>query len=608
MLEKKKTPLLAEESKLEQTSKTMIPRRLPTNIYRRFSVANILLKNSPKFDDAELLAGKLTTDLYKAKRSKEDFQWSPKSNVEAEKEYAERMEKFMKLSAAFQGLLIVVGLGVASTVYMKWPQIKGWWLAKDFRLDDDAIEQLKKHKHKKALLEIPYIPEDQKPSSVPGLYYWGADGRGNSIKFPTRVPWFNDQYLRDVALSEVSPNLAIDAKGNLLAWDRKSCDMLLPGQDLVQVKISNDVAYALNKRGQILVIPLKDKFERKRNTQWRRSWLMPWKKHCHYRWKLSTSPCFREKGEKMITQYCVGKEHLIVLSNVGKAYVCATGVEPACDAKSRGQFGVPTLSQFDQFPDCNELYEIELLNNAVGQNKINQRKIVQIACGDHHTLARDSIGELYSFGLNTNGQLGQPISYDMETVAFPKKVGNFSAHFPRDTFLKCADIHCSGNTSYVSVVPQDMRAYFKNQGKVADEDSAKITYFSFGIGIHGELGNGHFKHSQSEPTKVKILNDTKDSKFGGRVKEWACGENHVLCKLENGNVVAWGSNDKGQLGNGKRIKSCKPFNIPKLLEPGIRYSKDPENLIYGSENFMKLSDEQSITAGGNSSCIFWKAK
>ncbi|SCU83537.1 LADA_0C12024g1_1 [Lachancea dasiensis] len=572
-----------------------------------------LYKNTPRFDDAELMASKLNNAAYTAKRSKEDYQWAEKSAQEVENEHNDRMARMMKISAALRGLFVVAGLGAAYTLYMQWPQIKGWWLATGSKLDDNAIEVLKKRKEKKRQMEFPTIPADEPGSSVPGLYYWGY-GRndGKNSKFPLRVPQFDGEKLSDVFLSAENGNLAINDRGDLYLWDTASRKLILGDQNLVSVKGSNGVAYALNKKGELLVIPVADDIERSRFVKTMRSWLLPWRTYCKYERKLDTTQIFTNRGENKVVQFDVGKDHLVFISNAGKAYTCATGVKRSPGIKSKGQFGVPTLSQFDPFPECNKVYEIELLNHGVSDSGNASKKIEKIACGNYHTLALDSLGELFSFGVNTHGQLGQPISYDMEYIPFPKKVTNFSGHFSRDTYLRVVDINAGGDTSFATVLPQDVHKYFKNKGNVAlEEDIDKITYFAFGSGISGELGNGHFKHSQQEPTKLKVVNDITDGAStvlprSSKIAHWACGKEHVFCQLENNEVVTWGSNSEGQLGNGKKIKSCRPINIPQLLEPGTVLKNGIEQNTAAS-NKLRLSPGQVLVAGDLSSCIYWKA-
>lgn len=584
---------------------------------RLITVANFhscirLSKNEPKYDDAEIIGKRLTKDNYVGKRDKSEYRWDDKPNALAEKEYIDRMEKLAKIYAVFQGVLLLLGVGAAGTAYMMWPQIKGWWLSKDIRVSDDVIEKLKEKKERKKLEDIPVVPDETPDSSVPGLYYWGkqldGDSNNSSVsKFPLRVPFFNDKALRDVALADTQKygNLAIDKDGNLFQWDLNRCELILKDQNLVTVKISNDVAYALNKSGDILVIPLNDSQARLSRTSSSRSLLLPWKKYTKYSWKLDTKSALHYPGERRVTYFDVGSNHLVLLSNAGKAYTCSTGVKTNPDERSKGQFGIPNFSQFDPYPTVNKLYEIELLNKGITGDHITSRYISKVACGDYHTLAIDSNGELFSFGLNTYGQLGQNISYDMEYVPFPKKVSTFSGHFDKQSFLKCVDIHCSGDTSYVVISSQDILQLFKRDRPLAMDEQSDITYFAFGNGIQGQLGNGHFKHSQSDPTKMKIINDFKDS--NAKVADWYCGGQHTFVKLKNGEVMCWGSNDCGQLGNGKKIKYDKPKAIPKLIEPGEHYDSKNVSTLYDEKNKLVLSNKQEIRAGKHASCLFWKA-
>lgn len=570
----------------------------PVQLRALSSGRRLMRSNAPKFDEAELMASDLESKPYKAKKSVMDYEWPDKSAEDLKRENQDRIEKLMKLSAAFQGLLLLAGIGIGATVYAKWPQIKGWWLTKDLRVDDDTIEKLIKKKAKKSVADIPVVPATEPGFDVPGVYAWGDNGSSASKSrpgsvFPRRSSFFDGKYLRDVCLATVDgvpTNLAIDEKGNLLRWSDRECECILADQNLVSVKESNSCAYALNKSGEILIIPLRSDDTRLSHMQIKRSWILPWKKYTEYGLKLETAGVFRGKGEKKVRDFDTGKEHLVLISNVGKAYSCATGTDVSDGQRPCGQFGVPTLSHFDKFPPTNKLYEIELLNNGLNEdNKVQKRNIEQVACGNYHTLARDLNGNLFVFGLNRYGQLGLPILYDIDQSPYPKVVNRFNSYFTRDIDVRCVDLHCSGDTSYVTMTAS-------NLGDKANPSAKESTsYFSFGDGQFGELGNGNFRNSQSEPAPVKDIPEAN------KVVEWACGEKHVLCKLQNGDVLAWGANDHGQLGTGKRIKHGKPISIPDILKPGVKNS--PEELI---KTRLQLLPGQHLAAGENASCIYWR--
>lgn len=567
-------------------------------LYRSFHINAAKLIGKQPFDEAEIYASKLNNGEYKSKRTAADFQWPERSEQQSREDAEDRMDKMMKVTAMFQGLLIVAGIGATATLAMQWSQVQSWWLEEGVEEGKISFEKLKEKKLKKKLLDIPFVPDTELGPEIPGLYYFGGDSK-NSL-FPRRNAGFNNKKLRDVSLGENSNNLAIDEHGDLLQWGNKGFEVLLQDQNLVTVKQSNGCAYALNKKGKLLIIPLDDAELRSKYINFKRSWVLPWKKYCYYNWKIDTNDSFHGKGENKIVQFDTGKEHLVLISNIGKAYTCSTGVTPADDSKSNGQFGVPTLSQFDYFPKCNKLHEIELLNNSLDdKDTVFKRKIEQVACGGYHTLARDSNGNLFSFGLNTFGQLGLPISYEMEKIPYPKTVGGFQSYFTRDEFVKCVDIQCGGDTSYVTMQSQSMQDYYK--GKKMRTDS-KISYFSFGNGQCGQLGNGSFRNSQPTPTKIKAINaDELGASTFSKVKKWSCGGEHVVCELENGDILTWGGNDNGQLGTGKRFKQCKPQCIPELLRPGVK------NTIESiSTTQLILNAEQTIATGPNSSCIYWQ--
>lgn len=584
-------------------TRCLMQRPIPGLQRQFFRSALILKSNKPKFDEAELLSPQINSAPYKAKKLGNSYEWPDRSEEQLKKENDERLEKLMKLSAVVQGLLFVVGIGIAGTVYSKWPQIKGWWLSVDRRVDDDTIERLSRKKAKKSMAEIPLIPASELGPDTPGLYYWGGNGTPTrkdkpGIIFPKRNQLFDNKRLKDVCLitiDGVEKNLAIDYDGNLLQWNEQSCEVILPDQRLIKVKESNGCAYALNKYGEILIVPLKNDELRLKYMHRKRSWFLPWRQYYKYGWKLDTEHCFNDKHEKKVAQFDTGKEHLVLVSNTGKAYTCSTGLEHSNNSKSYGQFGVPNLSQFDKFPACNELYEIELLNSSLSDNnEVNKRIIEQVACGNYHTLARDSLGSIFVFGLNQYGQLGLPISYDTEQIPFPKILNRFNSYFKRDVHLKCVDVNCCGETSYVAMQAIQIDEHIRD--KIAPVES--ISYFSFGNGQHGELGNGTFKNSQSEPSLIKIINYND---LAHKIEEWSCGGKHVICKMNNGDIVAWGCNDNGQLGSGKRIKQCKPQFIPKLFLPGVKNSQEA---VFSSK--LSLESGQVVAAGENSSCIYWQ--
>lgn len=139
----------------------------------------------------------------------------------------------------------------------------------------------------------------------------------------------------------------------------------------------------------------------------------------------------------------------------------------------------------------------------------------QIAAGGSHALVLLDSGEVYAWGGNDSGQLGQG---DLLFRALPTKV-----NLPR------AAIAVGAGRSHSIALLDDGRV------------------FTWGANNLGQLGN-----AGREPLY------TPTASLLGDVAQIAVGNNHVLALRIDGSVWAWGANASGQLGDG----SFKPARIP----------------------------------------------
>ncbi|XP_026672960.1 probable E3 ubiquitin-protein ligase HERC4 isoform X2 [Ceratina calcarata] len=192
--------------------------------------------------------------------------------------------------------------------------------------------------------------------------------------------------------------------------------------------------------------------------------------------------------------------------------------------------------------------------------------VIQIACGMKHALALTNNGELFSWGCNSEGQLG---------------LGDESHQYERKpTFIKAlagipiAFIACGG---YHSIAISKSGAVFgwgKNAfGQLGLNDTqdrnlpcqlqtlqnAKVCYaacgeefsvfltldggvFTCGGGMYGQLGHGS-NTNEILPRQVMEL-------MGSTVTQISCGRKHTLALVPSGGkVYAWGLGGAGQLGN-----------------------------------------------------------
>ena len=168
------------------------------------------------------------------------------------------------------------------------------------------------------------------------------------------------------------------------------------------------------------------------------------------------------------------------------------------------------------------------LTPALIQNSLLGRKVVQVACGSHHSLCLTADGDIFSWGQNNCGQIGSGTTTNQST---PRKV---SASFGG---RKVVGITC-GQTSSMAVL---------ENGEV----------YGWGYNGNGQLGLGN-NINQLNPQRVTALQ-------GVVVTNVVCGYAHTLAVTDEGVLYAWGANSYGQLGTGNKANSCTPTKVGEDL-------------------------------------------
>ncbi|KAL4472586.1 hypothetical protein ABPG74_018535 [Tetrahymena malaccensis] len=158
-------------------------------------------------------------------------------------------------------------------------------------------------------------------------------------------------------------------------------------------------------------------------------------------------------------------------------------------------------------------YKAEIVNQKFPQqiDSLSKHQIVQFSLGSFHSAAITNNGRLFTWGRDSNGQLG----YGQEKAdVFPKEVQALS-----NTYI--ASVACGeGHTLALS----------KNN-----------ELFSWGLNSSGQLGRVSDSLKSSDPKKIVFFEDKS-------IKQIACGSKHSLVLLQDGTVYSWGSNQYGQLG------------------------------------------------------------
>lgn len=139
------------------------------------------------------------------------------------------------------------------------------------------------------------------------------------------------------------------------------------------------------------------------------------------------------------------------------------------------------------------------------------KHIVMVACGTNHTLALTTSGQVFAWGRNNYGQIG--IGNNADKLV-PIKVAELSEH--QVAMIACGSTHSAAVT-----------------------DSGQL--YTWGFNSFGQLGVGNCKH-ETIPRLVTFPSEKL------RVSGVACGAYHTLILMTNGELMSCGRNEFGQLG------------------------------------------------------------
>jgi len=184
--------------------------------------------------------------------------------------------------------------------------------------------------------------------------------------------------------------------------------------------------------------------------------------------------------------------------------------------------------------------------------------VTAIAGGGYHSLALTSSGQVLAWGDNAYGELGNGTT---TTSSTPVQVS-----LPSGTTV----IAIAGG-SYHSLA-------LTSTGHV----------LAWGYNYYGEVGNGTNGNIISTPVAVSLPSGTTVTAIAG-------GDNHSLALTLTGGVLAWGLNSSGQLGNGTTTNTSTPVAVSLPL--GITI-----NAIAGGGSYsLALTPTGQVLAWGRNS-------
>lgn len=186
---------------------------------------------------------------------------------------------------------------------------------------------------------------------------------------------------------------------------------------------------------------------------------------------------------------------------------------------------------------------------------------VAIAAGSYSSFAIGSDGLVYAWGDNSKGQLGQGTTVDSKT---PLPV----VLKPADTSVKAVSIAVHGDV--VKVLGSDGLLY------------------AWGTNSSGQVGNGNTNSPVTQPVAITLPATT--------AVQFASGFNHSVALGNNGTLYTWGDNSNGQLGNGGNpAQALTPtaITLPDGATPLMVAAGAYQNLVYANNG--------QIYAWGNNS-------
>jgi alpha-tubulin suppressor-like RCC1 family protein len=234
-------------------------------------------------------------------------------------------------------------------------------------------------------------------------------------------------------------------------------------------------------------------------------------------------------------------------------------------------------------------------------------KITSVRAGCDHALALTSTGTVLAWGSNSNGQLGVSSKSHRPTPARVK--------LPRGTKVKAIRAGCDYSMA-LTTTGKVLAWGYNGQGQLGNDTTVdshtpvrvklpagvKATAISagfehslaltstgkvlaWGSNLDGQLGNGTHA-ARSVPVRVKVPTGTK-------VTAVAAGSFISLALTSKGQVLAWGDNAYGELGNGTTTPSSRP--VRAKLPPGTRV----RGIFAGCAHTLALTTAGKVLAWGD---------
>ena len=196
-------------------------------------------------------------------------------------------------------------------------------------------------------------------------------------------------------------------------------------------------------------------------------------------------------------------------------------------------------------------------------NSVPLEGIVAVAAGNTESFAIDASGNVWAWGLNTNGQLGLGTN---------------------DNAYYASQISALGNMVAISASQYHVLAL-----------RADGSTWGWGANTSGQGGNGTTSSWITTPTQV--IAPSGQAGYLQGIAAVAAGANHSLALGNNGEVWAWGCNSAGQLGNADSTLTSQSVPV-QVLRSGIALT-NVVALAAGSVNSFAVRKDGTVLSWGD---------
>jgi alpha-tubulin suppressor-like RCC1 family protein len=241
-----------------------------------------------------------------------------------------------------------------------------------------------------------------------------------------------------------------------------------------------------------------------------------------------------------------GGDHILALKADGTVWTWGNN--------QHGQLGIGTYGYYTE----NIPVQVHGIN---GEGFLTD--ITTIAAGYHHNLAIDFDGNFYSWGSNASGELGDGTK-----------------------ILRATPVHVNGINDVVSI-----DAGWGHSLAITEDGTA----WTWGRNDSGQLGDGT---NVSKLSPVQVM-DVDGNGVLTDVTAIASGHFHNLAVLTSGAVVAWGRNGSGQLGDGTTTHRNVPVDVKGLN--GVGWLTDVDTLAAGHSHSLAIKNDGRLYTWGSNS-------